>query len=764
MKDNQKRIRILSAIEQDALYGLPTFNDDERAYYFSLDEHEKREMEALRSLESRVHFIMQLGYFKAKLMFFECGFSECIEDITYIVNHCFSERFDVQDVTKRIRYANYSRILTLFSYRFLDDVLKEKLDQNALGLARICVDPRFIFNNLLTFLEEYRIVLPGYSTLQNCVSQAITTESNRLYVVIENALSPSVDETLKGLITHGDTDKFYGITVLKKDAKGFNYKEMMKEVEKKKASEVLFKSAKAIIPTFAISEQNIYYYASLVDYYSVNRLKKLSYDNVRLYILCYIYYRFEKIHDNLISNFFYTIGIYQKRAKEHAKNAVYEHKTETNEYVRRVADILDFFLDEKVADETSFGAIRAKVFALVPKNQFPHLLQHLREQSFDENKFKWDYYLKIAKTITKNLRPLVGSIDFESEDPNDPLMKALTFVKQTFATKKFLKHHDFSLFPIDFVPASLQEYLYEEVERDGVIQTILNVYQYEFLIYHQLANMFDSERFFVNTSFNYKSIKEDLYPDWERNKDEILEKLNNPVLNTPIKEQMRVFEEEFNPLILDVNQRIKNGENTSIHIKKETIVIIEGEERTVTEWTFPYQKQEEEIDNPFYDQLPRVSLYEVLRFVHEKCSLLDAFTHIKPHYAKSNADEAALFAVITALAIGYGISYMADICDIGYTHLLNMYKNFIRLETLKTTNAILVDKLAELPMFKRWNLLDDELLASIDGQKMFIRRPHWMARHSSKYFGQLRHEAFIKSCFHLKKGENRLYHRVNLGA
>jgi TnpA family transposase len=738
MKDNQKRIRILSAIEQDALYGLPTFNDYERAYYFSLDEHEKREMEALRSLESRVHFIMQLGYFKAKLMFFECGFSECIEDITYIVNHCFSERFDVQDVTKRIRYANYSRILTLFSYRFLDDVLKEKLDQNALELARICVDPRFIFNNLLTFLEEHRIVLPGYSTLQNCVSQAITTESNRLYVVIENALSPSVDEILKGLMTHGDTDKFYGITVLKKDAKGFNYKEMMKEVEKKKASEVLFKSAKTIIPTFAISEQNIYYYASLVDYYSVNRLKKLSYDNVRLYILCYIYYRFEKIHDNLISNFFYTIGIYQKRAKEHAKNAVYEHKTETNEYVRRVADILDFFLDEKVADETSFGAIRAKVFALVPKNQFPHLLQHLREQSFDENKFKWDYYLKIAKTITKNLRPLVGSIDFESEDPNDPLMKALTFVKQTFATKKSLKHHDFSLFPIDFVPASLQEYLYEEVERDGVIQTVLNVYQYEFLIYHQLANMFDSERFFVNTSFNYKSIKEDLYPDWERNKDEILEKLNNPVLNTPIKEQMRVFEEEFNPLILDVNQRIKNGENTSIHIKKETIVIIEGEERTVTEWTFPYQKQEEEIDNPFYDQLPRVSLYEVLRFVHEKCSLLDAFTHIKPHYAKSNADEAALFAVITALATGYGISYMADICDIGYTHLLNMYKNFIRLETLKTTNAILVDKLAELPMFKRWNLLDDELLASIDGQKMFIRRPHWMARHSSKYFGQKR--------------------------
>lgn len=189
-------------------------------------------------------------------------------------------------------------------------------------------------------------------------------------------------------------------------------------------------------------------------------------------------------------------------------------------------------------------------------------------------------------------------------------------------------------------------------------------------------------------------------------------------------------------MLSQANQRIQNGENTSIRIKKEEIIQKDGKDIKVVDWTLPYEKNEEEIDNPFYDKLPQVSLNQVLKFVQEKTGFLDEFTHLKPRYVKTKADEVSLSATITALATGYSLSHMAGICDIGYTQLLSTFKNFIRLESLKKSNAKLVDAMALLPMFNRWNLLDNKFVSSVDGKKIVTRLRHWMARHSRKYLGQ----------------------------
>jgi TnpA family transposase len=81
---------------------------------------------------------------------------------------------------------------------------------------------------------------------------------------------------------------------------------------------------------------------------------------------------------------------------------------------------------------------------------------------------------------------------------------------------------------------------------------------------------------------------------------------------------------------------------------------------------------------------------------------------------------------------------MSDICDIGYTRLLSTLKNFIRLENLKKANTKVVNKLMTLTIFKHWSLLDNKLISTLDGKKVRTRRDHFMARHSSKYFGQKR--------------------------
>ena len=59
-----------------------------------------------------------------------------------------------------------------------------------------------------------------------------------------------------------------------------------------------------------ISNESIKYYASLVTYYSVFRLKQLDERTVHLYLLCFVYHRYQQLHDHLIHSLIYHVRQY----------------------------------------------------------------------------------------------------------------------------------------------------------------------------------------------------------------------------------------------------------------------------------------------------------------------------------------------------------------------------------------------------------------------------------------------------------------------
>ncbi|MGA1842276.1 MAG: DUF4158 domain-containing protein [bacterium] len=70
MENAESRLKILTRSEIQELYGFPIFTYEKRVKYFSLDFLEMKELENLRTISSKIHFILQLGYFKAKKRFF----------------------------------------------------------------------------------------------------------------------------------------------------------------------------------------------------------------------------------------------------------------------------------------------------------------------------------------------------------------------------------------------------------------------------------------------------------------------------------------------------------------------------------------------------------------------------------------------------------------------------------------------------------------------------------------------------------------------
>jgi len=81
----QRRLHILDDEEVAALYGRPCFSVDDRADHFTLEPAELALLRSLRGVSSQVAFLLQLGYFKAKQLFFPVPFDEVAEDVAYLL-------------------------------------------------------------------------------------------------------------------------------------------------------------------------------------------------------------------------------------------------------------------------------------------------------------------------------------------------------------------------------------------------------------------------------------------------------------------------------------------------------------------------------------------------------------------------------------------------------------------------------------------------------------------------------------------------------
>lgn len=227
----EKRLRILGDDEIEALYGRPRFTDEERVQAFALAQEERALLQELRSLRSQTYFILQLGYFKAKRLFFMFDLQETAEDVQYIRGQYFpDERIDdLSALNKRTIFNQRRLILDLYHYRSCDEEERQNIEHKARQAARVSSKPIYVFRELMQYLTEQRIVAPGYSFMQTTVGKALTYEQNRLITLVQTHLTTAERETLKHLL--GDAQGLHTITLLKREPKDFSLGEIKREID-----------------------------------------------------------------------------------------------------------------------------------------------------------------------------------------------------------------------------------------------------------------------------------------------------------------------------------------------------------------------------------------------------------------------------------------------------------------------------------------------------------------------------------------------------
>ena len=305
--------------------------------------------------------------------------------------------------------------------------------------------------------------------------------------------------------------------------------------------------------------------------------------------------------------------------------------------------------------------------------------------------------------------------------PENPLIQGINLLKIALAEGKNIPTFSKATIPKNLIPKNILPYL---SNRSSIDHEKLEIF-----IYQKIKKQIDSGEIYCPDTTEFKSLKDDLVSDekW-KNKDKIIKKLAIPKLSAPIEDLLHEYEEILENRLREVNERIARGENRDIKIKMDK----KGE---IVKWTLPYKKQEEIINNPVYNHLPQVSIIEVLRFVDAKCDFIKAFTHVQPRYAKKRSDRSGILACLIADGTSLGIYKLADISSLNFHVLSTTEKNFIRTETLRKANDIISNAISKLPIFQHWNINDDIIHASADGQKFETRHHTLKSRYSTKYFG-----------------------------
>jgi len=724
MTSQNKQLAVLSEAEKAAFYECPDFNEEQRLEHFTLTDEELLIVLKRKDLSARIHCIFQIAYFKAVKLFFKVTWDKVDPgDLQFILQHYFPEQsFQPKEITSYEYYTQCNAITDFFGYHMWSQEYQELLYTYSSAMIQRDIQPQFVALTLLSYLTEQKIIRPGYTTLQTLVSTITNEERKRLALILNESLIPEEKQALQQLLV--DEGSLSKLAAIQQDAKNFKFRMMSYERDKWKTLKLLYQIMQRLMPALKLSQKKIQYYADLAEYYTVYDLRRrLKTEQAYLYLLCYIYRRYREINDNLITAFGFHFKQFNNSIKKKADDKFFEKiVSQHNEALDEsftMKQLAAFWVDDSWSDDVRFGDVRENVFStIISRETLKSKITSSRKKSPQEMDFYWKEIDRIGRKMTIHLRPLVMMLDLSSQDPDNPWLLAVAWLKELFTKNKQMGHLAIADCPKGTVPARNKSYLGQSEN-----PLLIHATRYEFWVYRQIFNQWKTGHIFLEDSFLYRSLNQELVSLKE--KEALVKALKIPAFDKPIEKQLDALSKELKSLWIRFNKALKKGELS--HLRYD------DKDQTVHMQKANFTR-ENKLKHQFYEQLPLRDMSDVLRFVNEKCQFFGAFTHIQRRYAKFPANEEHLIGTIIAQAMNCGNFNMAEISDLPYTTLQDTLQSCLRLSTLKVACDLIASDITKMPIFPLYSFDPLLLYGGVDGQKLEVETSTLRARHSKKYY------------------------------
>ena len=556
------RIRLLPKVEIEDLYARPDFNDYERTCYFTLNIDEIKYVHHYENIKTKLYFILQLGYFKAKQQFFNFNFEDAEKDVNYIASNFLNTK---QDFTAKIS-AKYIKkqqqhILTLFNYQNWSSSLKPQIKNYLAELIKTHPKSHNAFRELLNYFEHHQIIIPTYRTFQDLFTEVFKIEKNRLSNVIEKLPTDKKIE-LESLIKNDNG--LSQLNIMRADQKNFKYRAIKREVEKVKKLSALYQTAKEFIPTLGISKNAVRYYADITEHYSASRLRRMDKSQQLLYLICFVFHRYQQLVDNLITSFIYHVKLMIEACKLYVDAAQKEHESKLFIQLPKLSKFLQWFPKQEKNPNITFTALSKKAYKILPKKNFDTLANYIAGISFDKNAARKKYYSKYSRTISLYLRPMLLALDLEYYEENSSIMSLINIIKEHYSAGKSPSALKISDELELLLPKDKIDYL-----KLKPTDKYIDPHLFEFYIYQKICHHIERGRLFCNDSISYADLEQDLVPeDMVDRVEEIANKFGYSKIPIYCDEHLDNMIKKLDDAWESTTQAIATGKNESIKITK----------------------------------------------------------------------------------------------------------------------------------------------------------------------------------------------------
>lgn len=724
---NKERLNLLTDAEIEDIYSRPKFNDNnERDYFFALNEREHNLLKKYASIKSKIFFILQIGYFKAIQQFYKFSLNEVEDDVNFIIKKYYSSVESEKKLSGTLWKEQYriqkSDILKLYGYREWSDSLKRITINQLKKVIRIHPKGNDTLRELFVFLENEKITIPSYRTIQDLFTHVYKTERDRLEKIVKQIpsdLNKQLEEIIK------NDDGLTQLNVIRMDQKDFSYTALKLEVKKAEKLKDLYRLCKTLVPSLQISNNAVRYYGSLAEQYTPSRLRKLKKPQQWLHILCFIFNRYQEFMDNLITSFMYHRRAFVNEAKDYADAKEKEFIQGLLMELPNLGQFLLWFSSKETKPNLTTEEFKQLGFDILPKEKQMAIADLIWGTGFDKNAEKWKYYESQARRIAMYFRPILLAVDLEFHKDDALIVKLIKTLRDYFISEE----------PNSKLAKSLSSELIEKIPKSAVSllksddkSKEINIARFEFYIYDKMYRQLDRGRLFCNDSVSYCDLDYDLVPDeLVDDADKICDELGYKKIPVYCDERLDQALADLENAWIQTNKNIEEGHNKSIKIETD-------DKGTIT-WKLTYDTEDTE-KSTFFDELPKRDIADIFKFIGDYLKLWMLFESQKDKYVKyKHPSPLALIACVLSEAFGFGTEKMSLMSNIGYNYLRTIDDNFMYVENLKLVNDALSNFIHALPVSRTWDLIENTIVADADGQKYQTSYHTIQSRFSSKYFG-----------------------------
>ena len=705
-------VNILSDADRDRFNRFPEYiQEEDITAFFTLSDSDKREIDKQRGKHNQIGFAMQLcalrymGFSPDNL---NTAPSEVVE---YVAEQLEMDAQMLKDYGIRIatRTTHLQQVQSYLGFHKATEQDIQALSKWLMSRALEHDKPTLLLQIACEKLFKDKVIRPGITQLERMVANAQASATKEIYCQLKPLLTQETIKFLDDLLVPNPSTGRTHLTWLRKRAISNSAREMLGAIEK------LSFLRKANVDKWDLSclNPNRQKILARIGRRGTNQyLQRLIKERRYPIIIAFLKQSFVDIVDEIIDIFIQALwDLYQdaKKDLEIFQKSVAKSANDKLKMFRKIGYIL---LDLEVTDSN----VRSVTFSQIPQDILRQALDDTNHIVRPHGDSHIDFFARRYSYIRQFSPSFLNALDFRSDSPEAPLLRAIKLIRQLNMKKGKRKVPQDA--PVDFVSEQWKPYV---VNRDKSI----NTGYYELCVLWELRSELRACNIWIEGSRKYANLDSYFIPpdEWTKIKSEVCELINAPEDG---KERLKERENELNKLIPCINKLLLDKNNKSgIRMENGKIVVspLKADERPESVINL-----EKEIGK----RLPKVDITDVIIEVDRWTRFSECFEHAAGAEPRPNKLLINLYASILAQACNFGLDQMEDITGIPYRKLAWYMTWYIREDTLKPAFTTIINYQHKLPFAQRWGC---GTLSSSDGQRFPVSVKTRNARPFPKYFG-----------------------------